>query len=844
MRRKTRIASIVIATLLLAGTAAYAATCGTPFSKTGRTSYQVPKSKEGFLIVNGVDVSVFQTRRGKDYLSDVKWGSLKTAGVDVAIIRAGGTHARKKNKKYEYYKDVSLKDHYNKATKAGMMIGVYWLAQSMNKEDAITEADKAVSYLKANGIEPKDLALPVYMDYEFVSGKEIAMTPSTLTQAKGTAAAKAFCARIESYGYKSGIYASTSFYNRYIDASKLDSSTSLWVAQYYSKCEYTKHDFDMWQYSSSGKISGMFYDFSKNPIDCNFLYLNKSRSSKSGSDIGSCTVKVNKYSSYISRGTQHKTAVVVKNVNGETLKAGRDYEVSYLKNTCTGTAYVCVRGVGTYKGYKLASFSIQSNILDKFSMSGAKDKLTFSEGSGLALSSDSRIISGIPADTAVSDLSKLITLPAGCRMDVRTLAGKAVKTGTLKTGLYLCIYDEDDITIGVAALAVEGDLNGDGEMTAADIDTFAQAVVGKKNLTQVQLSAAKVEKADLKSLADLISMLNGDSPRDDESVDKATSTEGPMNDDLTDNVEMRESGTSIDNTESADADNASDTSGNLGASDVHEMSDEEGNQFPDSEESGGDNGADAAECSASEENSAAKNVITNDEDNSSSVIESEDVSKAPDESEPVEEPRTELAAEMSHTSIYRGQTVDCNVKINNVNGPAALITVNPGKYAACVDVSTTGNCFYKGKLVVYSVDGSPLRGKLRFCGKTAGKAKVLLTGKIILADDRFLDFGDSASVSVKSAAAPRIRKLKSAKRGFKVTWAKRDKAPFSGYQIRYSRKSSMKSAKTITVKSSSALSKQIKGLKRRKRYYIQVRGYIGSTSYATGWSSRRSVKAR
>ena len=768
MRRKTRIASIVIATLLLAGTAAYAATCGTPFSKTGRTSYQVPKSKGGFLIVNGVDVSVFQTRRGKDYLSDVKWGKLKTAGVDVAIIRAGGTHARKKNKKYEYYKDISLKDHYNKARKAGMMTGVYWLAQSMNKADAITEADKAVSYLKANGIEPKDLALPVYMDYEFVRGKKIAMTPSTLTRAQGTAAAKAFCTRIESYGYKSGIYASTSFYNRYIDASKLGNSTSLWVAQYYSKCEYTKHDFDMWQYSSSGKISGMFYDFSKNPIDCNFLYLNKSRSSKSGNDIGSCTVKVNKYSSYISRGTQHKTAVVVKNVNGKTLKAGSDYEVSYLKNTRTGTAYVCVRGIGTYKGYKLASFSIQSNVLDKFSMSGAKDKLTFSEGSGLALSSDNRIITGITAGTAVSDLSKLITLPDGCRMDVRTLAGKAVKTGTLKTGLYLCVYDEDDITIGAAALAVKGDLNGDGEMTITDIDNFAQAVAGKTTLTSLQLAAAGAEKADLRSLASLISGFSEDIPGGEGAAEDDDASEGEQ-------------------------DGEGSTAGGEGS--------ETGETGEGSEPSGD---------GASEETGSASG---------------------------------KLSVTQNCTCLYRGQIADFTVKLDNP-GAAALITVSPGSRLTCIDASTTGSCFYKGRLVIYSLDGTPLRGRVRLRGKAAGSAKALLAGEVIQADGSSAELGGSAALEVKTAAAPRIRAIRSAKGGFKVTWEKRDDAPFSGWQVRYSRNSSMKGAKLVTVKSKTALSKRISRLRRGKRYYVQVRGYIDTTSYVTGWSGKRLVKTK
>ena len=52
-----------------------------------------------------------------------------------------------------------------------------------------------------------------------------------------------------------GIYANLNWWNNYLRSGKLDKYTK-WVAQYHSKCQYKK-PYDMWQYSSKGKVSGI-----------------------------------------------------------------------------------------------------------------------------------------------------------------------------------------------------------------------------------------------------------------------------------------------------------------------------------------------------------------------------------------------------------------------------------------------------------------------------------------------------------------------------------------------------------------------------------------------------------
>ena len=766
MIKRTRLIILTLVMFIAATASSYAATCKTPFGSTAYSSYQIPGSKEQHLIVNAVDVSVFQTRKGKDSVSDVNWSTLKKAGIDAAVTRIGGTYGRKENGKYKYYKDLSLKDHYTKATKAGMMTGAYWLAQSMTESDAVKEAKLAVTYLKDNGIEPEDMELPVYMDYEFVSGSGVAMTSKTLTKSKATKAAVAFCKTIESYGYKPGIYASTSFYDKYIDASKLSSSTSLWIAQYYYKCEYTKHDYDMWQYSSKGKISKMFIDFTSSPIDCNFLYLDKSRKASSSKDIAGCSLSYNKYINYVSSGTQHKASVTVKDSSGKKLTAGKDYTVHYLKNTKSGTAYMYISGIGSYTGYKVASYYIKNTDLSKYPMGSLRTSISFTEGSGLGITDDGKYITGICDNTQVKAIADSVILPEGYTADIRKTANSKVTSGAVKGGYYLCICDETGIIRGAAELIVDGDIDVDGRMTETDVDLVAQALAGRITLTARQLAAAGTDKPSLEALSSMIIKLGA----------RASAADAASADSDMDAEPLAEA-----------------------------QSDAEAEAAPAETYSEETQGAEPAEAAS----------------------------------------KPKLTVSASKTSVYRGETVTLKAAADSaVKANAALITVSPGKLMSCVDTSSARTHFYKGKLVMYQLEGAKLSGTVKLRAAAAGSAKPALSGQLAMADGTSAQVKSSVSIKVSSAKAPVIKKLSAVSKGFKVTWAKSDKAPFSGYQIRYSRYSSMKSAKTVTVKSSSAVSKSISGLSAKRKYYVQVRGYVSSTSYASSWSSKKSVTTK
>lgn len=87
-----------------------------------------------------------------------------------------------------------------------------------------------------------------------------------------------------------------------------------------------------------------------------------------------------------------------------------------------------------------------------------------------------------------------------------------------------------------------------------------------------------------------------------------------------------------------------------------------------------------------------------------------------------------------------------------------------------------------------------------------------------------------------------LKKLKAGKKAFTVSWTKK---AYSGYQIRYSLKSSMKSATYKSV-SASKTSLKVKKLKTRKKYYVQIRTYKtvdGKKCYST-WSSAKKVKTK
>lgn len=311
-----------------------------PFSSTGRSTYYHNGAFSGNLIVNGVDVSTWQSK-------NCRWDKAKAAGVDFAILRVTYTNYGPRSLKLNL--DEKFQTHYSKAKAAGVMTGVYVFSQAKNASEGIQEAEYAVKRLKALGIGPAQLQLPVYMDYEYAGGRLGRLYGVSRTNA--TNAAVAFCNTIKSYGYTPGIYASTSFFNKLIDRNKLAADVDIWAAQYYSRCELGG-SYSKWQYSSSAKIDGV-YNLAglKGSTDVNYWYLNKTNNKNALTTIkGKTTLSV----------ADAKNPKFTITRGSTTLKEGKDYVTGGIRNNKAGSGYIYIKGIGSYAGYALIPIKVAS----------------------------------------------------------------------------------------------------------------------------------------------------------------------------------------------------------------------------------------------------------------------------------------------------------------------------------------------------------------------------------------------------------------------------------------------------------------------------------------------------
>jgi GH25 family lysozyme M1 (1,4-beta-N-acetylmuramidase) len=189
-----------------------------------------------------IDISTYQ--KNVDYLS------VKNDGVKGVILRVGHTGYGNQS----MYKDVEFERHYAGFTKVGVPVGVYWFSRANTKALALKEAQLTLEFIKG-----KNIQLPVYFD-----------TEDTYYQAKIskqalTEVALTYLNKIKEAGYVAGVYASVSWLNNRLDMNKLQQFET-WVAQYFTRCTYTK-PYQMWQYSSSGRVKGI-----SGNVDMNWAY--------------------------------------------------------------------------------------------------------------------------------------------------------------------------------------------------------------------------------------------------------------------------------------------------------------------------------------------------------------------------------------------------------------------------------------------------------------------------------------------------------------------------------------------------------------------------------------------
>ena len=357
-------AVVIIAIMIFCASHAFAET--KTYSRYTGSTYTHDSSLDGYIIVDGIDVSGFQ---GK-----IDWAKVKADGIDFAIIRAGGRFYVSGG----FYSDDRFVENLKGAKNNGIMVGVYFFSQANTRKMAREEVDYTIKLLEEAGYTTKDLDLPIFMDYETAGGSDALLYD--LTQEQGTKVAKEWMNYAISKGFTPGIYTDLYFGQTKVNGKTLSKDYNYWGAQYYIKNQFA-FEYCWWQYASNGRVNGI----TANTCDMDYWYINPVPPSSAVSSGGSsgtvrehsgfmeseealagtapysltdAVVTLTGADDFVYDGTAKKPTKVTVKYNGVKLTKNTDYKLRYIRNVHAGTAYAVIIGMGQYADYVTVPFKI------------------------------------------------------------------------------------------------------------------------------------------------------------------------------------------------------------------------------------------------------------------------------------------------------------------------------------------------------------------------------------------------------------------------------------------------------------------------------------------------------
>lgn len=187
-----------------------------------------------------IDVSEWQ--------GDIDWAKAKADGVEGVIIRLGYGEGNNADKKAQ--RNIS------ECKRLGIPFGIYWYSYADTPALAKEEGADVVAKLKQFGVNPSDLAYPVYYDLEKWTweGHQPPTDPNVYNNIVNN-----WYSALQSAGYKNlGVYSYTSYLQGPLKHADIYAKTT-WVAQYGARMGFDSFPTDSrgWQYTSSGKVDGI-----------------------------------------------------------------------------------------------------------------------------------------------------------------------------------------------------------------------------------------------------------------------------------------------------------------------------------------------------------------------------------------------------------------------------------------------------------------------------------------------------------------------------------------------------------------------------------------------------------
>lgn len=177
----------------------------------------------------GVDVSKYQ--------GSIDWAKVKEDGIRFAILRVGSSNND------GVYIDPYFEENYLGCIANGIAVGAYIFTYADTESE---QNEEILKFLPA--LEGKTFKYPVFVDVEY-SGL------ATLGASQLSSLIKRYMDILDQKGFTPGWYSYTNFINSYINKDMLK-DYPLWVADYRSALGYSG-PYDIWQYTSSGTVSGI-----------------------------------------------------------------------------------------------------------------------------------------------------------------------------------------------------------------------------------------------------------------------------------------------------------------------------------------------------------------------------------------------------------------------------------------------------------------------------------------------------------------------------------------------------------------------------------------------------------
>ena len=187
-----------------------------------------------------IDVSGWQ--------GDIDWAKAKADGVEGVIIRLGYGEGNNADKKAQ--RNIS------ECKRFGIPFGIYWYSYADTPALAKEEGADVVAKLKQFGVNPSDLAYPVYYDLEKWTweGHKPPTDPNVYNNIVNN-----WYSALQSAGYKNlGVYSYTSYLQGPLKHANIYAKTA-WVAQYGARMGFDSFPTNSrgWQYTSTGKVDGI-----------------------------------------------------------------------------------------------------------------------------------------------------------------------------------------------------------------------------------------------------------------------------------------------------------------------------------------------------------------------------------------------------------------------------------------------------------------------------------------------------------------------------------------------------------------------------------------------------------